>query len=121
MQLRMSKEFNINNYKYEEEHIRYSDWVQGYRPQVNHLKSDAAFGGLLFEHEGDQWDYVVAQVNQLQWTLYRDDEGVLRIRNGLQVRGRLGYFICSNMHNSHATILVGGFPESELTRAACGI
>jgi hypothetical protein len=108
----MSKEFNLDNYKYEEEHVTFSDWLQGYRPQANHLNSAAAFDGLLYVHEGAEWDYVVGQYNQKQWTLYRDSDGVLKIRNGLRVDGRLGYFICSNMHNSHGTIIVGGLPES---------
>lgn len=117
----MAKEFNIDNYKYEEEYLSFRDWAQAYKPKANHLKSDAAFGGLLFEHEGEQWDYVVGQYNQLQWTLYRDEDGTLKIRNGMQVRGRIGYFICSTMHNSHATLIVGGVPETELARTACGI
>jgi hypothetical protein len=117
----MAKEFNPDNYKYEEEHISYRDWVQAYRPEANQIDSAAAFGGLLYLHEGAQWQHVVSQYNQKQWTLYRDEDGALKLRNGLRVKGRLGYFICSNMHNSHATLIVGGMPESELTRAACGI
>lgn len=117
----MVKEFNIDNYQYVEEHIPFSQWIQSYRPKANQFNSDAAFGGLLFLHEGAQWEFVVGQFNQNQWTLYRDEDGTLKIRNGMQVRGRLGYFVCSVMHNSHGTIIVDGVPESELNRMACGI
>jgi hypothetical protein len=117
----MPKEFNIDDYQYTEEHLGYSEWARGYLPKANHVNSAAKFGGLLFEHQGPEWDFIVRQPNQQQWTLIRDDEGQLLIRNGLAVKGRLGYFFTEHMHNSHATILVKPVPESELDRAACGI
>lgn len=103
----MTKEFNINNYQYTEEHITYEQFL-GYRPRKNHLDPDAAFNGLLYQHDGDQWQHIMQLPSAKIWTLYTDESGALKIRNGYQVRGRLGYFHCENMHNAHGTIIVDG-------------
>lgn len=117
----MPKEFNIDDYQYTEERIGFSQWLQAYKPQPNLLNHDAKFSGLLFEHHGEEWDFIVKQPNQLQWTLYRDDEdGKLYIRNGLRVKGRVGYFYGHQMHNSHATIIVDGVSEANLEHQVCG-
>lgn len=110
----MSKEFNLNNYQYTETVITLKDWLQSYKPQPNEIKHDARFSGLLYEHEGEQWEHVVKQYNQLQWTLYKEDDGSLKIRNGLRVNGRIGYFLGAQMHNSHETIIVDGIPDGVL-------
>lgn len=109
----MSKVFNIDNYKYVEEHLLYSQWLERYKPQQNHLKPHAKFGGALFEHEGEQWEYIRAIPVQSLWTLFRDEDGRLLIRNGLTVRGRLGYFLCEVGHNAHGTIIVDYAPEPD--------
>jgi hypothetical protein len=107
----MAKEFNIDDYQYVEEHVTYEQWAASYLPQQNHLNPDAKFAGTLFEHSGEQWDFIVRQPNQQQWTLVRQEDGTLNIRNGLAVRGRLGYFFCERLHNSHGTIIVDDLPD----------
>lgn len=109
----MSKVFNIDNYKYVEEHLLYSQWLERYKPQQNHLKPHSKFGGALFEHDGAQWEYIRAIPVQSLWTLFRDEDGRLLIRNGLTVRGRLGYFLCEVGHNAHGTIIVDYVPEPD--------
>lgn len=104
-----SKEFNLDNYKYVEQHISYEDFL-GYGPLKNHLNAAATFNGTLYVHEGDQWQHIMQLPSASIWTLYEED-GVLKIRNGYQVRGRLGYFHCANMHNAHGTIIVDGVPR----------
>jgi hypothetical protein len=117
----MSKEFNIDNYKYVETIISLSEWLQAYKPLPNEFNHEARFSGLLYEHEGQEWDHVVKQYNQNQWTLYRDEDGTLKIKNGLRVQGRIGYFLGKVMHNSHETIIVDGFNEGALEHRICGI
>jgi hypothetical protein len=107
----MAKEFNLDDYKYEEEHIPYDQWLHAYEPQQNHLNPDAKFDGRLYEHQGLEWDFIGRQINHHQWTLVRTEDGRLLIRNGLAVKGRLGYFFSQNMHNAHATIIVDGVPD----------
>ena len=110
----MAKEFNLDDYKYEEEHIPYEQWLHGYEPQRNHLNVDAKFGGRLYEHQDLEWDFIVRQPNQCQWTLVRTEDGRLMIKNGLAVKGRLGYFFSEKLHNSHATIIVDDVPDPDL-------
>ena len=102
----MAKEFNLDNYQYTEEHINFSQWLQAYQPQPNEFIHDARLSGLLLEHEGDQWEHVMKTSAAYIWTVFEDDQGKLLIRNGYQVRGRIGYVIGKNMHNAHGTIFV---------------
>lgn len=117
----MAKEFDLNNYQYTETVLTLSEWLQSYKPQPNEFDHEARFSGLLYEHDGEQWEHVVGQHNQYQWTLFEDEDGTLKIKNGLVVRGRIGYFLCKVMHNSHATFLVKGFPSGAVEHRICGI
>lgn len=99
------KEFDLNNYQYTEEHITFNEFLK-YGPQLNHLDPAASFNGLLYQHRGEEWDHIVQLSAASIWTLFTDGDGQLKIRNGYQVRGRLGYFHCAQMHNAHGTIIV---------------
>jgi hypothetical protein len=110
----MLKEFDLNNYQYTETVLTFSQWLQSYKPQPNEFNHEARFSGLLYEHKGLEWEHVIGHYNQQQWTLFQDEDGTLKIKNGLVVRGRVGYFLCSEMHNSHATFIVTNIPEGVL-------
>lgn len=105
----MAKEFNIDNYKYVEEHITYGKFLE-HKPLRNHLNSDAKFAGALFDPTGEELKYILQLPVHNIWTLYEED-GQVKIRNGNRVRGRLGYFHCEIGHNAHATILVNEVPD----------
>lgn len=98
-------EFNLDNYQYTEEHITLNQFLQ-YLPQQNKFNSAAAFNGTFYQHQGEEWQHIMQLPAANIWTMYVDDEGATKIRNGYQVRGRLGYFECRHMHNAHATIIV---------------
>lgn len=100
------KEFNIDEYQYTEEHISYEDFLR-YGPLKNDLQPAATFNGTLFLHQGPEWEHIATLSAANIWTLYEED-GVLKIRNGYKVNGRLGYFHCNRMHNAHGTIIVDG-------------
>jgi hypothetical protein len=110
----MAKEFNLDDYQYTEEHINFSQWLQAYQPQPNEFIHDARLSGLLLEHEGDQWEHVMKTSAAYIWTVFEDDQGKLLIRNGYQVRGRIGYVIGKNMHNAHGTIFVDDLSQELL-------
>ena len=103
----MSKEFNLENYQYTEEHITFNQFLN-YGPRKNHLDPAASFNGTLYRHEGEQWQHIQQVPSANLWTLYTAEDGSFKIRNGYQVNGRLGYFHCDNMHNAHGTIIVDG-------------
>ena len=106
----MTKEFNLENYKYTEEHISYAQFLE-YKPQQNHLRVDFSYGGTLYKFEGEELQHMSQLPVSYLWTLYEED-GLLKIRNGHQVNGRLGFFHCEIMHNAHATIIVDDVPAS---------
>lgn len=108
----MTKEFNLADYQYAEEHITFNEFLR-YGPLQNTFDPTATFNGTLFKHEGEQWQRIVSLSAANIWTLYEED-GVLKIRNGYQVRGRLGYFHCEHMHNAHRTIIVDDVPAADL-------
>ena len=110
----MPKEFNIDDYQYTEEHIDFSRWLQSYKPRPNEFIDNARLSGLLLEHEGDQWTEVMKTSAANIWTVFHDDQGKLLMRNGYQVRGRIGYVLCDQMHNAHGTIIVDGLSEGML-------
>jgi hypothetical protein len=103
----LPKEFNLDDYQYSEEHITFDEFLR-YQPLKNDLDPAASFDGALFRHEGDQWVHIAKLSAANIWTLFTDRDGSLRIRNGYQVDGRLGYFHCAQMHNAHRTIIVDG-------------
>jgi len=110
----MANEFNIDDYQYVEEHIDFTQWLQGYQPQPNEFNHEARLSGLLLEHEGDQWIEVMKSPAARIWTVFHDDQGKLLMRNGYQVRGRIGYVLSKNMHNAHGTIFVNGLTQEML-------
>lgn len=110
----MAKEFNIDDYQYTEEHIDFSQWLQAYQPQPNEFDHEARLSGLLLEHEGDQWVEVMKTSAANIWTVFHDDQGKLLMRNGYQVRGRIGYVLCRTRHNAHGTIFVDGLTQEML-------
>jgi len=109
----MSKEFNIDDYQYVEEHMPLHQWHQ-HQPKLNNFIKNARFNGLLLEHEGDQWVEVMKTPVHYIWTVFEDDDGNIFMRNGYQVRGRIGYVISEQMHNAHATIFVDGITRDLL-------
>lgn len=110
----MAKEFNIDDYQYTEEYIDFSQWLQAYQPQPNEFREEARLSGLLLEHEGEEWQHVMKTSAANIWTVFHDDSGKLLMRNGYQVRGRIGYVLCNRMHNAHGTIFVEGLSEDML-------
>lgn len=104
-------EFDLNNYQYTEEHITFDEFLQ-YEPRTNHIDPTAAFNGTLYQHEGPQWQHIFQLPAHNIWTLYTDEDGALKIRNGYRVAGMLGYFHCDRMHNAHGTIIVDGLDAS---------
>jgi hypothetical protein len=109
----MNKEFNIDNYQYTEERITFEQWLSSYVPKKNSYTLDARLGGYMLEHEGDQWIEVMKTSAANIWTVFEQD-GLLRIRNGYQVRGRIGYVICDRRHNAHGTIFVEGLTQEHI-------
>jgi hypothetical protein len=110
---RMPKEFNLNKYVYTEEHVNFSQWMQAYQPLPNTFNEDAKFSGLLYGTSGPEWEHVMGTSAASIWTVFEED-GMLKMRNGYQVRGRIGHVLTNRMHNAHITIMVDGLSREML-------
>lgn len=107
----MSKEFDLSNYQYVETVLSVDEWLRNYKPQPNKFDDAARFSGLLYEHDGlTQWEHVVSQPIHNVWTLFQDEGGTLKVKNGLVVRGRVGYFLSEVQHDPHQTFVVASVP-----------
>jgi hypothetical protein len=91
--------FDISKYVYEVTPMAWGTWEQAFLPQLNEFNTDAKFGGRFFEHEGEQWNFIVGQHAQQLWTLVQEDDEKFVLRNGIYVKGRRGYFFCERWHN----------------------
>ncbi len=65
-----------------------------FKPQINHLNSDAFWGGRMYATDGEEFEYVqTISLNRI-WTVYQDDQGGnVVLKNGLKA-DHLGYVIC---------------------------
>jgi hypothetical protein len=109
-----AKEFNIDNYQYTEETINFSQWLESYQPLPNTFNSAAKLSGLLYGTSGPEWEFVMGRSSSNIWSVFEED-GQLKIKNGYQVRGRLGHVISNRMHNAHGTIMVSGLSHEMLS------
>lgn len=109
----MPKEFNLANYTYTEDHIDFSQWLQGYKPLPNEFDDAARFSGLLYGTEGEEWIHVMGTPSSYVWTVFEED-GEVKMRNAYQVKGRIGHVLTKHMHNAHITIMVDGLSRKML-------
>jgi hypothetical protein len=90
---------DLSKFVYQTTSMDWGTWQGAFLPQPNHLKIDAKFAGRFFEHEGEQWDFIVGQHAQQLWTMVEEEDGTTVLRNGVYVKGRRGYFFCERWHN----------------------
>lgn len=74
--------------------LTHTAWCADYRPLTNPCRdrTDAPFGGMMFETFGPELDAVRAADPACVWTLVQDGAG-LYILSGIHVANRLGYFM----------------------------
>jgi hypothetical protein len=77
--------------------ISWDDFVKTYKPQLNHLDSNASMGeGWMYETFGEEIKYVhsilESEPNRI-WTVLDTDED-LTIASGYHYVNRMGYVIC---------------------------
>lgn len=108
----MAKEFNLDDYQYVETVLDFDSWKRDYKPQLNSFNGGARFDGMLYEHQDEEWVHVSSQPIHNVWTLFRTEDGSLKIKNGLVVRGRIGYFLSEIQHDPHRTFVVTAIDDS---------
>ena len=69
------------------------EWLETYKPKVNHLDSNASWNGTMFETYGEEVDFINFAPDNFVWTLL-DVDGDLIVSSGQSWVNRLGYFVC---------------------------
>lgn len=72
----------------------------------NHLDSNAAFDGCLFETFGAELDHVRQTPSEYVWTYQENDNGRLCITSGFHVVSRIGYLISTVPWNENTYVQI---------------
>jgi hypothetical protein len=95
--------------------LDYDEWVDTYKPILNHIDTNASFDGYMFETYGDEVDFVKSQSPDKIWMYGQGDDGGLYIWSGWGFVNRIGYFITEVPcpPNTDIQIMVGEPDEEE--------
>ena len=74
--------------------LTFDRWLDKYKPVKNHIDTNAACDGLMFETYGPEVEHVKKQPANLVWTLV-DCDGRLYLCSGWHFVNRINYFIAS--------------------------
>jgi hypothetical protein len=73
--------------------LDYDEWLETYKPILNHIDTNASFDGMMFETYGKELEFVKAQAPNTIWMYGDGDDGGSYIWNGWHIVNRIGYFI----------------------------
>jgi hypothetical protein len=86
--------------------LTFEEWVETYKPIINHIDTNASFDGLMFETYGDEVEFVKQAGNGHIWMYGDGDDGGSFIWNGWGFVNRIGYFITEIPFSPDDTIQV---------------
>lgn len=72
--------------------MNYETWTEIYKPVANHLDTNAAYGGKMFETYGDELEFLKTVDVRRVWTI-RDEDGGSYITAGFGWVNRMGYLV----------------------------
>jgi hypothetical protein len=84
----------------------FDEWVDTYKPILNHIDTNASFDGTMFETYGEEVEFVKAQEESRIWMYGDGDDGGTYIWNGWHFVNRIGYFITDVPCPENTTIQV---------------
>jgi hypothetical protein len=73
--------------------LDYDEWVETYKPILNHIDTNASFDGMMFETYDEEYAFVKATDGNRIWMYGDGDDGGSYIWSGWGFVNRLGYFI----------------------------
>ena len=73
--------------------LDYDEWVDTYKPILNHIDTNASFDGMMFETYGDEVAFVKEQPEANIWMYGDGDDGGSYVWSGWGFVNRIGYFI----------------------------
>jgi hypothetical protein len=71
----------------------YDEWLETYKPILNHIEPNSSFDGMMFETYGDEVEFVKSQSPDKIWMYGEGDDSGSFIWSGWGFVNRLGYFI----------------------------
>lgn len=73
--------------------MNYDTWAATFKPVDNHLNTNAAYDGKMFETYGDEYEFLktVVDVHRI-WTI-RDEDGGSYLTAGMGWVNRMGYLV----------------------------
>ena len=86
--------------------LDYDEWVDTYKPILNHIDTNASFDGMMFETYDEEVEFVKAQDENRIWMYGDGDDGGSYIWSGWGFVNRLGYFITSVPFPENTTIQI---------------
>jgi len=72
--------------------MTFDSWMDKYKPMKNHIDTNSACEGLMFETYGPELEFVQQQDLKCVWT-YIEEDGELYVVSGFHVVDRIGYFV----------------------------
>ena len=69
------------------------EWIETYKPKINHIDSNASCNGTMFETYGEEIEFVKSTSDNFVWTLLDVDCNLI-VSSGQSWVNRLGHFIC---------------------------
>jgi len=72
--------------------MTFDSWMETYKPVKNHIDTNSACEGLMFETYGPELEFVQQQHPNCVWT-YIEEDGELYVVSGFHVVDRIGYFV----------------------------
>jgi hypothetical protein len=84
----------------------FDEWVDTYKPILNHIDTNASFDGTMFETYGEEYEFVKAAPENHIWMYGDGDDGGSYIWSGWGFVNRIGYFITEIPFPKNTTIQV---------------
>jgi hypothetical protein len=86
--------------------LDYDEWVETYKPILNHIDTNASFDGMMFETYDEEYAFVKATDANRIWMYGDGDDGGSYIWSGWGFVNRIGYFITEVPFPDNTTIQI---------------
>jgi hypothetical protein len=79
--------------------LSFEEFVEKYKPKKNHIDSNAAYDGCMFETYGPEVEFVLSQMKfNTVWTIINCPDEESWLIPGYHYVDRFGYFVCEEQY-----------------------
>ena len=86
--------------------MEYEEFIETYKPILNHIDTNASMDGYMFETYGDEYEFVKSSPEKNIWMYGDGDDNGSYIWSGWGFVNRLGYFITEVPFPDNTTIQI---------------